>query len=157
MSNITVRFAEDAAFRNGLDTALARHNDAHSHWHHSIRTTGGQPVELEVRNSETLVAGLYGEIYWHSLEIDRLWVAEGSRRQGLGTALIQRIEALARDQQCRFIHLTTFSFQAPDMYRSLGYSQVGEMTDFPPGFNKYWFRKDLTDESDTESADKRKR
>lgn len=92
MNPIQVRHSENTAFRDQLDKALAKHNDSESHWHRDIRAHGGEPVELEIRDGDRLQAGLYGEIYWESLEIDRLWVAPECRRQGLATALLQRLE-----------------------------------------------------------------
>ena len=139
-----VSFTEDATRREKLDSVFRAYNDEKSAWHKDIRTTGGKPFDiyLEDKNGE-LMAGLYGESYWQSMEIDRLWVHEDYRHQGLGSQLLQKAIDHARAQQCRFIHLTTFSFQAPDFYQKHGFKVVGQLLDMPPGFAKYWLRKDL--------------
>jgi hypothetical protein len=35
------------------------------------------------------------------------------------------------------------SFQAPDLYRRLGYKAFGEIEDYPPGHTHLFLRKDL--------------
>lgn len=137
------RLSEDADFRATLDKALATHNDEQSIWHRNIRQTGGQPVDIAWRVDGQLTGGLYGEIYWESFEIDRLWVDSNHRNQGIARALVTAAEETAREHHCRFIHLTTFSFQAPDFYQKAGYEIVGQQQDFPPGFQKFWLRKNL--------------
>jgi ribosomal protein S18 acetylase RimI-like enzyme len=140
---IIVSYSEDADFRAKLDQELASFNDQQSPWHRDIRATGGQPFDLKVDQDDEIIAGLYGEMYWESFEIDRLWVSSDYRNQGIARALLCKAEAIAREKSCRFLHLSTFSFQAPDLYQKLGFKCVGKMEDFPPGFAKYWFRKTL--------------
>jgi GNAT superfamily N-acetyltransferase len=133
---------EDVNRRKQLDKHLARYNDSVSHWHQSVRKSGGQDFDLYVEDdSGELIAGLYGEAYFESFEIDRLWVAEVHRHQGLGSQLLQKALTFGLEQNCRFCHLTTFSFQAPNFYTQQGFEIVGELKDFPPGFSKYWLRR----------------
>ncbi len=139
-----VSTTEDEPRREKLNALFRAYNDEKSVWHKDIRATGGNPfdVYLEDENGE-LIAGLYGESYWQSMEIDRLWVHEEYRYQGLGSQLLVKAIEHAQTKQCRFVHLTTFSFQAPDFYQKHGFTVVGQLLDLPPGFAKYWLRKDL--------------
>ncbi len=142
----TTRFlnAADDVGRGILDQGLRTFNDDKSVWHRDIRQTGGQPFDIYIEDTTgAIVAGLYGEIYWQAMEVDRLWVSAELRHQGLGSMLITRAEKHAREQSCRFIHLSTFSFQAPEFYLRHGFDKVGELNDMPPGHSKIWLRKDL--------------
>ena len=44
---------------------------------------------------------------------------------------------------CRHAHLDTFTFQALGFYEKHGYSVWGALDDLPPGFTRYFLRKDL--------------
>lgn len=54
---------------------------------------------------------------------------------------MKAVEKEAKKRNCRFISLDTFSFQAPKFYEKLGFEQVGQETDFPKGFDKFYYRK----------------
>ena len=41
------------------------------------------------------------------------------------------------------IWLDTFDFQAPEFYKKLGFSQFGEIVDYPPGHSRHYFQKRL--------------
>ena len=83
------------------------------------------------------------EIYWEWLYIDLLWVREDLRGHGHGRQLMIRMEDAARQHGAKNVYLDTFSFQAPDFYKKLGYQVFGELQDFPPGQQRYFFRKQL--------------
>jgi GNAT superfamily N-acetyltransferase len=111
---------------------------------------GGQyvvaPVHVYALNREgDVIGGLIGWTHRISawLEVSVIWVEEGARGQGLGRQLMERAEALAREQGCAFARLATSDFQAPDFYEKLGYSLYGTLEDCPPGETVYYYRKDL--------------
>jgi hypothetical protein len=54
------------------------------------------------------------------------------------------MEDAARARSCVGAWLDTFSFQALDFYRSLGYQQFGTLDDFPPGHQRHFVWKPLT-------------
>jgi ribosomal protein S18 acetylase RimI-like enzyme len=59
------------------------------------------------------------------------------RRGGIGAALVRRFEALAAQRGCTVFYLETFSFQAPALYRRLGYEVAATIAGFAPGVEKH--------------------
>ncbi|MDQ1143849.1 ribosomal protein S18 acetylase RimI-like enzyme [Bacillus sp. SORGH_AS 510] len=66
--------------------------------------------------------------------VDVLWVDESLRGQGKGQELIQIAETFAREKGCTLMRLETFSFQAPEFYKKLGFKEIGKLDNFPKGF-----------------------
>ncbi len=52
-------------------------------------------------------------------------------------------EKLARAQDCIFIHLDTFSFQAPEFYKSLGFEVFGLLDEYPGELKRFYMKKML--------------
>lgn len=99
---------------------------------------------LSVRDDTgLLLAGLTGETFWNALFVHDLWVDADRRRNGHGSALVGRAEQIARERGCEISILSTFSFQAPGFYESLGYRVFGDVADVPPGHRRYWLSKRL--------------
>ncbi|MCO7519051.1 MULTISPECIES: GNAT family N-acetyltransferase [unclassified Pseudomonas] len=96
---------------------------------------------LRDADSAVVTGGLYGRLGASWMFIELLVVPEACRGQGVGRELMARAEALARDRGCSGIWLDTFSFQAPDFYRRLGFEVFGELADYPPGHTRYFLRK----------------
>lgn len=102
-----------------------------------------KPVAAFVKQSDELVAGIDGHTYWGWLVIHRLWVSEAMRGSGLGSALLSAAEREAMDRGCNRAWLDTFSFQAKPFYEKHGYSQFGELTEYPVGFARHFLCKAL--------------
>lgn len=117
---------------------LIQYNLAHS----SIGDT--QDLAVFVRDGENrIMAGVNGHTWGECLEIKYLWVHADLRGQGYGRRLLLGIERQAAARGCRQAILDTYSFQAPDFYRGLGYEVWGEIQGFPCGYRKFFFRKRL--------------
>jgi len=102
------------------------------------------PVVLLARDPEGGVrGGLLGHVWGGWLHVRYLWVAEAWRGQGFGRALLVRAEEEARQAGARRVYLSTFSFQAPEFYKRLGYAVYAAVEDFPEGHTRYHLRKDL--------------
>ncbi len=67
---------------------------------------------------------------------------------GIGARLVREFERGALLRACRRVYLDTFSFQAPSLYRSLGYSVQLEIDGYAPGIVRYTMMRELVDESD---------
>lgn len=90
-----------------------------------------------------MYGGITGTIFWAHLHVDFLWVDQSVRGKGYGSQLIKMAERLAKEKKCRLILLDTFSFQAPDFYRKLGYKEYGVVDDHPAGYSQHFFEKRL--------------
>jgi len=107
--------------------------------------SNAQPLALLVRDDNgEILGGLYGRFFYQWLFIELLSVPEQARGQGMGSKLMQMAEDLAREKECVGIWLDTFDFQAPEFYKRLGYSELGQIADYPPGHKRFFFQKRLT-------------
>lgn len=102
-------------------------------------------IEITITNdNDVLVAGITASIYWKQMHIDFLWVDESLRGQNKGSELLAKAEDIARQYNCRYIQLETFSFQAPDFYKKRGYTVFGILEDSPcDGAKQYFLKKIL--------------
>lgn len=102
-------------------------------------------VSSILRNEEgDIVGGITGSINWYCLHIDFLWLDESLRGKGHGKELINNIEEIAIENNCRVIQLDTFSFQAPEFYQACGYQIVGVVENHPTNWmSQYYLEKKL--------------
>ena len=92
----------------------------------------------------SIIAGCIAKMYcWNVIYIDILWVDEKYRKSGLGTRLLNEIEAVALEEKCSLIHLDTFDFQAKDFYIKNGYEIFGMLEDCPKEHCRYYLKKKL--------------
>ena len=87
--------------------------------------------------SGTVVGGAVGRTWGECCELQQLWVHPAYRRAGIGTHLVRRFEQHGATRGCRTYYLETFSFQAPRLYRALGYEAVAEIRGFTADIVKY--------------------
>ncbi|WP_109126566.1 GNAT family N-acetyltransferase [Dyella sp. C11] len=101
-----------------------------------------QPLVIALRDEQgNTIGGLWGETALDWLHIDLLGIPEFLRGQDVGTAIMHRAEAIARERGCIGAWLDTFAFQARGFYEKLGYSVFGEIPDHPVGGARYFLRK----------------
>jgi GNAT superfamily N-acetyltransferase len=126
--------AEVAAVLNGL---LA-FNEAH------IGPASERPVRFVVRDAgDAVIAGLLGHTRWGWMHIEKLWVSDGMRGQGLGTRLMSAAEQLAMERGCTGVMLHTFEHQARPFYERLGYLLFGTIEGYPAGTRQHYLYKRL--------------
>lgn len=98
---------------------------------------------VEDENKE-IIAGISGKIYcWNCVYIDKFWIKEECRKNGLGSKLLNEVEKLAKEKECHLIHLDTFDFQAKDFYLKHGYKVFGVLEDCPPNHKRYYMKKNI--------------
>ncbi|WP_193612077.1 GNAT family N-acetyltransferase [Nocardioides lijunqiniae] len=91
-----------------------------------------------------LAAGVSGWTWGVAAGIGLTWVREESRRDGLGTWLLEEFEAEARARGCTHVFVTSFTFQAPGFYERHGYRELFRWEDLPtPGAADVHLRKEL--------------
>ena len=136
-----VRFAvgdADAGLRERLDEEISAFNAAVT-GHHD-----GRMLSVAVRgDGGDLRAGLYGWTWGGCGYIELLWVREDQRGGGLGTRLPAAAETEIRRRGCDRVALSTHSFQAPDFYARLGYTECGRTPGYPRGHDDIHLVKQL--------------
>jgi ribosomal protein S18 acetylase RimI-like enzyme len=87
--------------------------------------------------------GVTGGVWGGWLHIVALWVDPPLRGRGLGRQLVLAAEDEGREAGARRAFLETHTFQAPGLYRRLGYESIAEIVDYPPGESQLIMCKDL--------------
>ncbi|MFF0742475.1 GNAT family N-acetyltransferase [Streptomyces sp. NPDC004111] len=143
--NATLRVGEgDKELGDRLDKELTAFNNA--------ATGAHDERELSVRVTDDageLVGGLTGWTWGGLGGVHMLWVREDARHGGWGTRLMRAAEAEALRRGCDRMSVSSFTFQAPDFYRGLGYREVGRLPGIPGGHEDVYFLKRLEPEDDS--------
>lgn len=133
---------EDRDLADLLDEALtafnARATGADDGRELSVRATAGDAEAAtdgdgEARGEEAVLGGLTGWTWGDACEIHMLWIREDQRRSGLGTRLVRAAEEEARRRGCRHMTVSSYTFQAPDFYKKLGFVETGRTPGVPGG------------------------
>jgi ribosomal protein S18 acetylase RimI-like enzyme len=93
----------------------------------------------------TVIGGVVGRTWGLCCELQQLWVDPAYRHRGIASQLVRAFEGRAWERGCRTVYLETFSFQAPTLYRSLGYETRLELGGFAPGTSKFVMVYELQD------------
>src|SRR5208283_1727573 len=94
--------------------------------------------------SGVVLGGLLGSTHWNHFFVSALFVHARFRKVGIGWELMKRAEALALEHRCDAIFLDTFDFQAHGFYEKLGFEVFGVLENYPPGHNRFYMVKQLT-------------
>ena len=91
-----------------------------------------------------IIAGIRSCFYLgECLAINVLFVEESHRLKGLGTLLLNQVEADARAMGAKMSHLDTFNHQAKDFYLKHGYEIFGVLENCPAEHKRYFMKKIL--------------
>lgn len=76
-------------------------------------------------------------IYWNMLYVYILTVARGRKRGGVGSAMLRKVDDIARENGCEHVTLHTMSWQARPFYEKNGFTVVATQRDLPFTFHRY--------------------
>ena len=76
-----------------------------------------------------IIAGVDG---WDTAYIDKLWVSEAFRDQGIGASLLKEIEEEAKKNGAYLVLTEGFEWQVP-FFRKNGYTELFTIRDLPKG------------------------
>jgi GNAT superfamily N-acetyltransferase len=121
-----------------LDTLMAYNEQAGG-------PSGFQPLAILINDPRTgaRLGGLWGRISYDWLIVELFVVPEQFRGQNLGSRILTQAEDYARQRGCIGVWLDTYTFQAPDFYKKLGYEVFGTLEDHPRGLQRFFVKKHL--------------
>lgn len=92
-------------------------------------------------DSGQVFGGIQAFLDTESVYIDTLWVDEKLRKHGYGTKLLDAVELEAIKNECKFITVDTWDFQAEEFYLKKGFERLGEVKNYWLGHAKITLRK----------------
>lgn len=115
----------------------------------SYHAQKGHPRKTEtysvtLKNKEgKLVGCVIVTFLWNGMHIDTLWVEESLRGKGYGRKLMEMAEKEGSKRGATIAYTDTFTWQAPEFYKKMGYEEYGKLEDFPPGNSLTYFYKKI--------------
>jgi GNAT superfamily N-acetyltransferase len=106
-----------------------------------------EPFALVARNEAGgWIGGINGVIHWRWLYIGQFFLIPEWRGRGLGRALLDEAEHLARESAAVGMYLDTFDPGATYFYRKCGFITAGRIENFPPGAARTFLCKRLAEQ-----------
>lgn len=103
-----------------------------------------EPFSFFIYESELMIAGCNGSVVYGMIYTDQLWVHPAHRQKGLGSELMEKVHALAKEKSCTMATVCTMSFQnARAFYEKLGYSLEFTRSGYAQNSQCYFLRKKL--------------
>lgn len=128
----------DVEDKKALANGLLSHHESQGH----ERKTDIFSIFLRDKNDKPL-GGIILSFLWNGMHIDSLWVDESLRGQGWGQKLMEEAEKEGRKKGCTIAFTDTFTWQAPEFYKKLGYTEYGKLENYPLGNSLTYFSKNL--------------
>lgn len=102
------------------------------------------PFSIVAKVDDVSVGALSGYTCYEEVYVDDLIVFESHRNMGIGSKLMQEVEAKFSKRNFRNINLVTNEFQAPNFYLRCGYTvEFIRVNKENPRLTKYFFIKYL--------------
>ena len=137
-ATITTHNEEDTELWRVVNDGLGEHNVS------AAPLDEVQPLACAAHSPQgKIIGGVIGRTWGTCCEMLQLWVAPPQRRQGIGRQLVEQFHQQAEGRGCRTFYLDTFSFQAPDLYRTLGYEIRLEIRGFSGSIVKYVMMREV--------------
>ena len=136
---ITVTDTLDDSARAVIADGLAGYNDEKTGYRDY------RPLAVLVSDPDTgeVVGGLFGRTSFGLLFVERFFLPENYRGNGLGSRVIALAEAEAKRRGCTRAALFTLTFQAPGFYLKQGYDIAAGIDCTPPGATRMLMTKKL--------------
>lgn len=133
---IVVTDSPSSADRDAITQALVAFNDK------AAGPSGFRPLAVLVQDADgNTIGGLWGKTSYDWLVVELFVVPEQFRGQDLGTSILFRAEATARERGCIGAWLDTYEFQALAFYKKQGYELFGTVEDHPRGSRRFFVKK----------------
>jgi ribosomal protein S18 acetylase RimI-like enzyme len=126
----------DKSLIDKIDNGLMAYNSEHAHAPYKAKT-------IAAFRQGMFIGGIFFRWYKQHAAIQKLWVGENNRKQGVGNRLLAAAEKELHRQGCRRIIVDTISFQAPDFYRRNGYQLIATVPDYLENAERAYFAKNL--------------
>lgn len=98
---------------------------------------------FHIKEDGKIVAGIVGGSCFDTLEIDFLFVEEAYRGKGYGRQLLQYAEEKGKADGLKRVFLNTYSFQAPEFYKSQGYWETFRIDHAYGTCSQFFYQKEL--------------
>ena len=95
-------------------------------------------------DEDCLVGVLTADILWDWIYIDELWVDKNFRSLGIAKNLMKTAEEYGVTHDLTGLWLWTQSWQAAEFYEKLGFAEFARFDDFPKGYQRIGFRKQVS-------------
>jgi GNAT superfamily N-acetyltransferase len=104
-----------------------------------------RPLAVVVSDPDTgeVIGGLFGRTSFGLLFVERFFLPENFRADGLGSRVIALAEEEAKHRGCTRAALFTLTFQAPGFYLKQGYEIAARLDCAPPGATRMLMTKPL--------------
>jgi GNAT superfamily N-acetyltransferase len=120
------------------------HNGLERHSKQTVGKTSFEPFGyLAHGSSGTLIAACTGVLMYGVLYVKLLWVIETARGKGLGQKLLEKAESFAKENNCTYITVDTFDWQAKSFYEKMNYKTEHIYDGYDDDSQFYFFRKKL--------------
>jgi ribosomal protein S18 acetylase RimI-like enzyme len=94
-------------------------------------------VNLTVRYGKTeIIGGLLAGIVNDWSYIEKIWIKDEYRCNGIGTNLIGIFESESKNNHCKFSQLFAYTFQDMRFFKRIGYETKCKLKDLPRGYSK---------------------
>jgi diadenosine tetraphosphate (Ap4A) HIT family hydrolase/ribosomal protein S18 acetylase RimI-like enzyme len=148
VARITCHTDAPEAITSAILAGLRGYNDE------QIGEVNRETLVVSADEGGVVVGGVKAMLVFGWLYVDQIWVDPRHRRRGLGSALLERIEAEARARGARDVALLTASWQAPAFYARHGYRRQAafdlDMSGQPGverGYNYLYVKRLVPDEA----------
>ncbi|WP_174864629.1 GNAT family N-acetyltransferase [Streptomyces spinoverrucosus] len=128
----------------GQDDDLEQRLDDELTAFNAAATGAGEPDEFSVRVTAAdgeLLGGLTGWVWGGQCGVEMLWVRADQRHAGWGSKLMRAAEEEAVRRGCTDMIVSSYTFQAPDFYRKLGFREAGRLPGVPGGHEDVYLHK----------------